>query len=212
MFASVSNGSRQPSSSLHFDWQFGLVWFQTRPKTRTVLVLAGCYPDRTLNHGFLAVLEPDRGSNFQVAAALALMKYLSSDCILIWWICRICSSTRSFTSRIQISHPTDFRGVAVKHGPISSEIRGFSIATQPILVVLHIWKWKLKERLKLHNLHIHHVTIRSELKYLIGANNAALQWPGFKVEPGPSAMVRGIHMVKPLQQFGPDSNRNPEPF
>jgi len=30
-------------------------------------------------------------------------------------------------------------------------------------------KWEVKERLKVHNLHIDYVMIRSELEYLIGA-------------------------------------------
>jgi hypothetical protein len=70
----------------------------------------------------------------------------------------------------------------------------------------------VKEHLKLHILRIHHVTIRSELKYLIGAKNPGLQLPGFEVEPGPNATVRGFHVVKPLPWFGPGSNPNPEPF
>jgi hypothetical protein len=70
----------------------------------------------------------------------------------------------------------------------------------------------VKERLKLHNMHIDHVTIRSELKYLIGAKDLALQWPGFEVEPGPNAKVWGFHVVKPLPRFGSGSNPNPEPF
>jgi len=56
----------------------------------------------------------------------------------------------------------------------------------------------VKERLKLHNLRIDHVTIQSELKYLIGAKNLGLQMPGFEVEPGPNAMVPIFHVVKPL--------------
>jgi hypothetical protein len=71
---------------------------------------------------------------------------------------------------------------------------------------------EVKERKKLHNLHIHHVMIRSELKYLIGAKHPGLQWPGFEVEPGPKATVWGFQVVKPLQWFGPSSNSNPEPF
>ena len=100
----------------------------------------------------------------------------------------------------------------MESGPISSEIRGFSIATQRILVVSHICKREVKQRLKLYNQHIDHVMIRSELKYLIGAKNLGLQWPGFEVEPGPNVTVEGFHVVKPLQRFGSGSNPNPEPF
>jgi hypothetical protein len=70
----------------------------------------------------------------------------------------------------------------------------------------------VKERLKLQNLRIDHVTIRSELKYLIEAKNLGMQWPGLEVEPGPNATVRGFHVVKLLQRFGSGSNPNPELF
>jgi hypothetical protein len=59
---------------------------------------------------------------------------------------------------------------------------------------------------------IDHVTIRSELKFLIAAKDLGLQLPGFEVEPGPNATVWGFHVVKPLQRFGSGSNPNPEPF
>jgi hypothetical protein len=160
----------------------------------------------------LARLEPDRCSNFQLPTDLAPIRYLSSDCIVTWSIGRLCSFRRSFTSRFQISDLTDSCWVAVNWGPISSENRGFSIATQRILVVLHICKREVKERLNRHNQHIDHVMIRSELKYLIGVKNRGLQWPGFEVEPAPNATVRGCHVVKPLQQFSSGYNPNPELF
>jgi len=83
-------------------------------KTRPALVLAGCYPDRTLNRGFLAGLEPDRSSNILVPAALAPIKYLSCDRIVTWSIRRLCGFRRSFTSHFQICDLTDFRWVVVK--------------------------------------------------------------------------------------------------
>jgi hypothetical protein len=67
--------------------------------------------------------------------------------------------------------------------------------THRILVVLHIWKREVKEQLEVHNLHIHYVMIRSELKYLIQAKTLRLQWPGFEVESGPNEMVRGFRGV-----------------
>jgi hypothetical protein len=90
------------------------------------------------------------------------------------------------------------------------EIHGLSIATQKILVVSHICKPEVKERLKLHNLRIDHVTIRSELKYLIGGQNLGLQRPGFEAKPSPNAAVRGVHVVQLLQPFGSGSSPNPE--
>jgi hypothetical protein len=70
----------------------------------------------------------------------------------------------------------------------------------------------VQEQLKLHNIHIHHVMLRSELKYLLGAKHLGFQRPGYEVEPGPFAMVSGFHVVKPLQWFGSGSNPNPELF
>jgi hypothetical protein len=70
----------------------------------------------------------------------------------------------------------------------------------------------VKERLKLHNLHIHYVMILSELKYLIGAKHLGLQKVGFEEETGPNAKGAGFHVVKPLPQFGFGSNPNPELF
>jgi len=69
----------------------------------------------------------------------------------------------------------------------------------------------VQERLKLHNLPIDQFTIRSALKSLIGAKDLGLRWPGFEVEPGPNAMVRDFHVVKPLQQFGSGFNPYLEP-
>jgi len=69
----------------------------------------------------------------------------------------------------------------------------------------------VKERLKLHNLRIDHVTIRPELKYLIGGQNLGFQRPGFEVKPSPNAAVRGFHAVKLLQRFGSGSIPNPDP-
>jgi hypothetical protein len=57
----------------------------------------------------------------------------------------------------------------------------------------------VKERLKLHNLRIYHVTIQSELKYLNRATDLGLQRLGFEVEPGPNTTVWGFHVVKQLQ-------------
>jgi len=70
----------------------------------------------------------------------------------------------------------------------------------------------VKERLKLHNLRIDHVTIGSELKHLVGTTLLGLQRLGFEVEPSPNAMFWVFPAVKPLQWFGSSSNPNPEPF
>jgi hypothetical protein len=112
--SSVSNGSGLPG--------FGPGWTRNRgpgpgqvpPRNPTAQVLAGCYPDRTYTHGFLAVLEPDRGSNCTVPTTLATIKYLSSDHIMTWWIRRLSNFMSSFTSSNPICDPTDICRVSVK--------------------------------------------------------------------------------------------------
>jgi len=78
----------------------------------------------------------------------------------------------------------------VKKGPILSEIRGFSIATPQILVGSHIQQREVKELVKLHNLCTDHVTLQSELKYLIGAKVVRLKCRVFGGKTGPIATVR----------------------
>ena len=75
----VSNGTGLPG--------FGPGWNRTEspgpghepPSNPTRFVLAGCYPDQTSNRGFLAGLEPARGSIYTVPTTLAPIKYMSSD-------------------------------------------------------------------------------------------------------------------------------------
>ena len=57
---------------------------------------------------------------------------------------------------------------------------------------------EVNERLILHNLRIHLVMIRSELKYSIGANHLGLQRPGFEVETGPNANGPGFSSGKTI--------------
>ena len=52
-----------------------------------------------------------------------------------------------------------------------------------MLVGSQIWKWEVKERLKLHNLRIEHVVIRSELKYSIVARNVDFRGADFVWKP-----------------------------
>jgi hypothetical protein len=100
------------------------------------------------------------------------IKYLSSDCIITWWIRRLCSFSRSFTCRLQICDPTNIRGVAIAHLWFSLIIGPYFTATRRISVGSHIWTQEVKELVKLHNLRIHYVMIWSELKYLIGGKVA----------------------------------------
>jgi hypothetical protein len=70
----------------------------------------------------------------------------------------------------------------------------------------------VKERLKLQNLRIHHVMIRSELKYLIGGKIVNLKRRVFGGKTGPIGTVRVFVWKEPLQWFGSSSNPIPEPF
>jgi hypothetical protein len=58
----------------------------------------------------------------------------------------------SFTSHVHLCDPTYNRRIAVQYKKISSDIQGFSITTQRILVILQIRKLEVKERIKQYNL------------------------------------------------------------
>jgi len=122
-------------------------------KTRTVaigLILPLKYP-----HLNLTALDP--------------IKNLSSDCIVRWSLCRLCSIGRSVTAGFQICDLTNTRWVAIEYQQILVQIWSHVTVIQWILIALQIWMWEVKELLKLHNLCIDHVTIRSELKTLNAA-------------------------------------------
>ena len=107
------------------------------------------------------------------------IKYLSSDRIVAWSICRLCSFCRSFTSHSEICDAMNMRWVAIKNLQHSHRIGPIFTATQRISVGSQIWNREVKERLELHNLRIDHVTIQSKLKYLIGAKAVGTE----KLEP-----------------------------
>jgi hypothetical protein len=125
----------------------------------------------------------------------APIKYLSSDRIMTWGILRLCSFSRSFTCRFQIWDPTNICWVAVENPRIFVSIYAYFTANQRISVGSQFRNWEVKDRLKLHNLRIHHVMIRSELKYLIGAKNV-----------GTAKWTRGLVPTRPKNpwfRFGP---------
>jgi len=94
-----------------------------------------------------------------------------------WLIVRLCRISHSFTSRFQICDPTNICWVAIENPHISHTIRHYCAAIQQILIWSQIWNWEVEERSKLHNLHIHYVTIRSEPKNLIAAEVATtIKW------------------------------------
>ena len=94
---------------------------------------------------------------------------------MTWSICGLYRINRSFTSCVQIRDPTNSRWVASNKRTISGEIGGFLIVTKLILVESQTRTREVKEWPILHNLHIDHVTIRSELKYLFGAKVVRLK-------------------------------------
>ena len=69
----------------------------------------------------------------------------------------------------------------------------------------------MKELVKLHNLRTDHVTIRSELKYLIGAKVVRLKCRVYDVKTGPIATVRVFVWQDPLQWFGSGFDPDPQP-
>jgi len=94
----------------------------------------------------------------------------------------------------------------VKLGDISAKKCGFEIATQRILVRSQISEREGKQGLKQHNLHTGHVTIRSELRYLIGAKIVDLKYRVF----GGNLLQRSGSGLEPdpesNREFGPVAN------
>jgi len=123
-------------------------------------------------------------------AGFTLIKYSSSNRIMIWSVCRLFSFSCWFTLGCQFCDPTDICWVAWKSGQILTKISGFSITTQQILVGSPIWKWEVKKRLDLDNGRTDHVMIQSVLQYLIGTKDLMLKCRVFGVESGPIAIVR----------------------
>jgi len=128
-------------------------------------------------------------SSFNSGWALAVIKCLGSDRIMIWSIPRLCSCDSSSTFRFQIGFQSNIDWVAAKKRQIDGIIGGFSTATQWITVWLQIWNLEVKEGPKLHNLPIDHVMIQSELRYLIAANILRLKCLVFGDITSPIATV-----------------------
>jgi hypothetical protein len=129
---------------------------------------------------------------------LAPIMYLISDRIVTWSVCRMCSCSRSVTSRFPHCDPTNIRWVTIGNLLISSKMGLYFTATQRISVGSHIWQWEVKERLELHNLRTDHLMIRSELKYLIGVKITGI----VKIEPWSRYNAAKNHGF----MSGPDNN------
>jgi len=127
----------------------------------------GSYHPKTWTVALGPVLPP-KNWHFNITS-LAPIQYVSSNSIMTRSIRKLCSFMRSLTYRFQICDPTNIGSVVIESPRISLEIWRYFTAILRLLVGSQIWKWEVKERTKLHNLRIDHLTIRSELTYRIGA-------------------------------------------
>jgi len=125
---------------------------------------------KTRTVGIGPVLPPN--TRHYKSTIFAPIKYLSSDRITIWSVCRLCSFSLSFASRSQICGRTNICRVSIENPGISPQIWSYFTANQWIFVQSKIWQREVKEGLTLHDLHTDHIVIRSELKYLIEATVA----------------------------------------
>jgi len=136
-------------------------------QNRTVATVLTSRKTRPTGNG--PVLPP-QARHFNITT-LPPIKYLNSDRIMTWSVRRLCSSTRSFTSRSQICDPTNSRWVAIEYPLISLKMGTLFTASQWISVGSQIGQRQVKERPELQILRTDHVMIQWELKYLIGGKN-----------------------------------------
>jgi len=140
---------------------------------------------------------PTKTQHFNITT-LPPNEYLSSDRIMTWSVCRLCSSSHFSTSPSQVCYPTNIGWAAIENPLISLKICPFFTATQPISVGWQIGKQEEKERPELHNLLTEHVTIRWDLKYLIRGKDGGT----VKLEPRPGSNLAGnlqVHVRSGLQ-------------
>jgi len=141
-------GSRSGSDPERISWNGS---YQT--KTRTVAI-GPVLPPKTRHCNIISC---------------TLNKYLSLDHIVTWSIWKLCNVMCSFTSRFQMCNPTNIDWVAIDHPHASLESVRYFTAILWLLVGWQICKRTVTEWIQPLNLHIDHVTIQSELRYLIGA-------------------------------------------
>jgi hypothetical protein len=168
----------------------------------------GCYPENRGTRWVRGWVGTRPRFHITVPSSLAPIKYLSSDRIVTWSVCRLCIISPSFTSRCQICDWSSILWIAVKEGDISAEMCGFSIATQRILVRSQMWEREVKEGLELHNLCTDHVTIRSELRYLIRGKIVDLKCRVFGENPLQRSGSGSELDPEPNREIGPVANTN----
>jgi len=104
---SVTNGSKFPV-------QF---WVRFHPEPDCGKEL---YHTKNPDHCYWASLQP-KSPYFNLTTSVPI-KYLSSDCIVTWLICRLSSFIRPFISSSHICDPTIISWVAIKNPQISYEM------------------------------------------------------------------------------------------
>jgi len=140
---------------------------------RTVAIGLTTSKSRTVGNG--PVLPPNT-QHFEFTV-LPPIQYLSSDRIMTWSICRLCSFSFSFTSCCEIWDRRNIRWVTMENPRISAEICCYFTASERMLVRSRISPCEVKERPTLYNLGIEHVMIYSELINSIGAKVAGrVKW------------------------------------
>jgi len=149
-------------------------------KYRIHFVFARVVAGLDINPRFFRGVEPGLWFHYTVPATFAPMKYLRSQSVMKWSVCRLCSLSCLSTSWLQISDRTNIRWIAKKYRDILLFIRQLLIATQRLLVRSQIWQCELNERPMLHSIRTDHVIIRLEFKCLIVAKNKT-QDTNFKI-------------------------------
>jgi len=192
VMSSDGNGSGLPGFGLGWNRPIGLSPGQEPPITPTHVTSTGLLPSPDINPWSPGWVRPGQWFLITDAATLALIMFPNSDCIMPWCIHRLSSFTSSFTSSIQICGLTNIHWVAEKYWQILREIPGFSIVTPRMLVGWQIWQREATQRLEPHNLCNDHVTIRSELRFIFGAQIVHLECGVLDGKTGPMGKVRVV--------------------
>jgi len=180
-------------------WTGNTVWLGSRHLQTPDPLCVGCVVTQTGHQPAVVCLGKTRTAvPLYCSPTFAPIKNPSSDRIKTWSVRRLSSFSRSCTSCCQICEQTNIHWITLESNHIVNQIRRLSIATQWILVCSQMWQWDGKERLKLQNVHIHHVVIRSELRYLVRAKSVNWKWRVFGGKTGPWPNVRVFGVGRPI--------------
>jgi len=136
---------------------------------------------------------------------------------MTWSIHTLGGFCRCFTDSCQICNRTNICWVGIENPRISLIIWGSLTSIQRISVWSQIWKREVEERLKLHNLGIHHNLMHWDLRYWIAAKvawtiqwncGAGTTWPKIRgFTSGRSNYPTKTMLVRVLAAFGTEPNR-----